>query len=214
MPFLGKDAPTIGNYQLSLVDTQQNTLTPMNQSPVRQDDSTLVDWASELDRNESWLRAVIAARCREPQAVDEVMQEVAMAVVKQNSPLKETSKVKPWLYQIAVRQSLMYRRKHGRRRNMEHRYAEQIETRPRRSAPQDPLDWLIASERQSLIRDGIARLNPKDAELLLLKYTQDWTYRQIAEHLGTTASAVESRLHRARRNMRRQMVALEVIETK
>ena len=125
------------------------------------------------------------------------------------------NKVAPWLYQIAVRQSLMYRRKHGRRRNMEQRYAERLQStpRPNTSSP-DPLSWLLANERQQLIREGIERLSPKEAEMLLLKYTQDWSYKQIADHLGLTESAVESRLHRARKNLRKQMVALEVIETK
>lgn len=173
-----------------------------------------LDWSVELDRHRSWLRTVIAARCREPQAVDEIMQEVSVAVFKQKAPLRDHSKVAPWLYQIAVRQSLMYRRKHGRRRNLEQRYAEQIQTTPRQRESPDPLNWLLAAERRKLIRHGLQELKPKEAEMLLLKYTQDWSYRQIAEHLGISESAVESRLHRARKSLRKKMVALEVIETK
>ena len=172
------------------------------------------EWAAELQQHQSWLRTVIAARCREPQAVDEILQEVSMAVIKQKAPLRDEAKLAPWLYQIAVRQSLMYRRKHGRRRNLEQRFAAEVEAQPRRSQPPNPLDWLIASERQQLVRTAVEKLNPKEAEILLLKYTQDWTYKQIAEHLGVSESAVESRLHRARRNLRREMVALEVVETK
>ena len=172
------------------------------------------DWAAELQQHRSWLRTVIAARCREPQAVDEILQEVSMAVIKQKAPLRDDAKLAPWLYQIAVRQSLMYRRKHGRRRNLEQRFAAEVEVHPRQSQPVNPLDWLIASERQQLVRSAVEKLNPKEAEMLLLKYTQDWTYKQIAEHLGISESAVESRLHRARRNLRREMVALEVVETK
>lgn len=172
------------------------------------------DWAAEIQQHQPWLRTVIAARCREPQAVDEIFQEVSMAVIKQKAPLRDDAKLAPWLYQIAVRQSLMYRRKHGRRRNLEQRFAAEVETQPRQSQPPNPLDWLIASERQQLVRSAVEKLNPKEAEILLLKYTQDWTYKQIAEHLGISESAVESRLHRARRNLRREMVALEVVETK
>ena len=39
---------------------------------------------------------------REPQAVDEVMQEVSLAAVKQAAPLADRSKVAPWLYRLAV----------------------------------------------------------------------------------------------------------------
>lgn len=188
----------------------------MKHEQPNRDESALakLDWSAELERHRSWLRAVIAARSQEAQAVDEVMQEVSIAVFKQKSPLRDASKVAPWLYQIAVRQSLMYRRKHGRRRNMQKRYAEQLEATPPTNKSPDPLSWLLATERRELIRKGIERLAPKEAEMLMLKYTQDWSYKQIANHLGLTESAVESRLHRARKNLRKELVALEVIETK
>ena len=186
-----------------------------NELPDRDQSNTgSLDWAAELQRHRSWLRTVIAARCKEPQAVDEILQEVSVAVVKQDAPLRDASKVAPWLYQVAVRQSLMYRRKHGRRRNMQKRYAESLRAESTQTHSPDPLDWLLANERRQLIRQGVEQLNPKEAELLLLKYTQDWTYKQIAEHLGTSESAVESRLHRARKSLRQRMIALNVIESK
>ena len=49
----------------------------------------------------------------------------------------------------------------------------------------------------------------REAEILLLKYSEDWTYRQIADHLGLTSSAVEARLHRARQRLRRKLAALD-----
>jgi RNA polymerase sigma-70 factor (ECF subfamily) len=153
---------------------------------------------------------VVAARSGEPQAVDEILQEVAIAVIDQRSPLKDPAKVAPWLYQVAVRQALMYRRRHGRRRNLERRYGERTEIRS--GSEPNPLDWLVADERRDLIRQAMSRLNPKDAEMLMLKYTEDWSYQQIADHLGISESAVDSRLHRARKRLRREMVLLNVIE--
>jgi len=44
---------------------------------------------------------------------------------------------------------------------------------------------------------------------LLLKYTENWSYRQLADHLGLSASAVEARLHRARQKLRRQLAVLD-----
>ena len=46
----------------------------------------------------------------------------------------------------------------------------------------------------------------------MLKYTQDWSYRDLAEHLGISQSAVEARLHRARKRLRTVLTALEVVE--
>jgi RNA polymerase sigma-70 factor (ECF subfamily) len=69
----------------------------------------------------------------------------------------------------------------------------------------DPLDWLLADERRALVRRSLASLPKRDAEILLLKYTEDWSYQELAEHLGLSTSAVEARLHRARQKMRRAL---------
>jgi len=163
-----------------------------------------VDWAAELARHERWLRAVVSARLGESQAVEEVMQEVALAAVRQQAPLVDPTKTAPWLYRLAVRQVLLYRRAVGRRRKLTERVAEGG-TSNWRDAAGDPLDWLIAKEERDLVWAALRRLKPRDAEMLLLKYGEDWSYRQIAEHLGVSRGAVESRLHRARAKLRREL---------
>ena len=65
-------------------------------------------------------------------------------------------------------------------------------------------------ERQALVRHSLGRLHSRDREMLLLKYTQQWSYEQIAEHLGVSHSAVESRLHRARQRLRHELTRNQV----
>lgn len=52
------------------------------------------------------------------------------------------------------------------------------------------------------MRRALAELKPQDAEILLLKYTEDWSYRELSDRLGLTVPAVEARLHRARARLR------------
>jgi len=172
-----------------------------------------IDWQAALAQHNRWLRTVILARVREPQAVDEVLQEVALAAIKQAAPIAERSKIAPWLYRLAVLQALLYRRKCGRRRRLHGRYTEEIQTGERGSSGEiDPLGWLLAEERRKLVRQALSHLAPRDAEILLLKYTEDWNYHQIADHLGISHAAVEARLHRARTRLRQELAALNVIE--
>jgi RNA polymerase sigma factor (sigma-70 family) len=169
-----------------------------------------IDWSTALAEHGNWLRTVICARVGEPQAIDEVMQEVSLAAVRQQAPLDDAAKVGAWLYRLAVRQSLLYRRKQGRRRKLIDRYAQRnrpSETDPGRT---DPLDWLLTKERRVRVREAIGRLPRRDAEILLLKYTEDWNYQALAEHLGISHSAVEARLHRARQRLRVELAALNV----
>jgi RNA polymerase sigma-70 factor (ECF subfamily) len=169
-----------------------------------------VDWSEALAENNRWLRTVIYARVGQRQAVDEVFQEVSLAAVRQQAPLQDPGKVAPWLYRTAVSQSLLYRRKAGRRRKLSDRYAEHTQQPTEADSRQvDPLGWLLADERRQLVRKALARLPRRDREILLLKYTEDWSYRQLAEHLGISESAVQARLHRARRRMRDEMGRLD-----
>ncbi len=170
-----------------------------------------IDWSAALAQHDRWLRTVIYARLQEPQAVEDVMQEVALAAVRQSAPINDPSKVAPWLYRLAVTQSLLYRRKLARRRRLTDRYANQpAEIREPERYP-DPLGWLLAEERQKLVREALGRLPPRDAEILMLKYTENWSYHEIAAHMGISHSAVEARLHRARAKLRQELLAKESI---
>ena len=84
--------------------------------PAAGADAARIDWPRVLAENDRWLRTIVAARLGEPQAIDEVMQDVSMAAVRQHAPLSDPAKVGAWLYRLAVRQTLLYRRKQGRRR--------------------------------------------------------------------------------------------------
>lgn len=168
-----------------------------------------VDWGAALDAHDRWLRTAVLARVGERQAVDEVMQEVALASVAQRSPLNDPTRVGAWLYRLAVRQALLYRRKCGRGRKLLDRFAGE---RAAAGGPSgDPLDWLLLDERRKLVRDALERLPRRDAEILSLKYTEDWSYRELADRLGISESAVEARLHRARGRLREALTAAKVI---
>jgi RNA polymerase sigma-70 factor (ECF subfamily) len=174
-------------------------------SAVRAFDDAPIDWRAELARHQRWLRTIVAARLGERDAVDDVLQEVSLAAVRQAAPLRDAAKVAPWLYRLAVRQCLLYRRRAGRQRNLITRYGESYRPAERDNRTLDPLAWLLADERRRLVRQALGRLHHRDAEILLLKYTEDWNYHQIAEHLGISHAAVETRLHRARQRLRTEL---------
>ena len=151
-------------------------------------------------------------RVREAQAVDDVMQEVALAAVRQSAPLADPAKVAPWLYRLAVHQSLLYRRKCGRRRRLTNRYADRVLPTNGSTRSHNPLDWLLRHERCQLVRRALEQLATRDSEILLLKYSEGWSYHKIADHLGVSHSAVETRLHRARQRLRAELTAIEFAE--
>ena len=166
----------------------------------------------ELQRHGRWLRSVLVVRSRESGVVEELFQEVALTALRDGHSVKDDQKAAPWLYRVAVRQALMHRRRMGRERRRMTSLAERSRPEDDNDQTTDPLSWLLADERNKLIRQAVDAIPGKDAEILLLKYSEDWSYRQIAEHLGVSEQAVDSRLHRARQKLRSRLSQLQVIE--
>jgi len=156
--------------------------------------------------NESWLRTVVRSRIREPDGVEDVMQNIALALVRQKESLSDINRVGAWLYQVAVRQVMMYRRTTGRRRRFEDGLLErsaggEITT----TEVASPVDRVLAAEKQQQVRDALQQLDELDRQILMLKYSEDWTYRELAEHLGVKEDTVEYRLTKARKRLRKQL---------
>ena len=172
--------------------------------------ATHADWSAALRHHDRWLRTVVAARVGERQAVDEVMQDVSLALCATTTSPAQTANPTGWLYRLAVRKALLYRRACGRRNKLADRYADRV--RIADAPAPDPLAWLLADERMALVREAMASLPGRDAEILLLKYTESWSCRDLARSLGQTEAAIISRLHRARARLREALAALNVIE--
>jgi len=207
-----RQAEFLGSCNISLDAETSFTVMTQPASSIRVDDSRArsqkIDWGAVLAQHGRWLRAVVYARVGEPQAVDDVMQEISLAAVRQSSPLADPTKVAPWLYRLAVTQSLLYRRKQGRRRKLTGDYAAKVRPKEEDSREHDPLAWLLADERRQMVRSALERLPKRDCEILLLKYGEDWSYKELAENLGISQMALQARLHRARQRLRDEIIRL------
>lgn len=166
-----------------------------------------IDWAAAVDVHRRWLRTVVYSRLGDLHAVDEVLQDIAVSAIERQPVLDDPANVSAWLYRAAVLQSLQYRRKLGRQR----RRLERAESNGRaETPPADPLAWLLADEERQLVCRAVDNLRSKDRELLLLKYTENWTCRELAERLGISVTAVETRLDRARQRLRQELAKLDI----
>jgi RNA polymerase sigma factor (sigma-70 family) len=170
----------------------------------------MTDWAVTLAQHDRWLRTALFARLGERQAVDEVIQEVSLAATSLRTPLGDPARAGAWLYRVAIRQAMLYRRRRGRRQKLLDGYSQSWSEDP--PIVPDPLAVLLLEERRKLIRDALLTLSRRDAEILLLKYTEDWSCRELAQHLGVGESCIEARLHRARQRLREAMAKTQAIE--
>ena len=71
----------------------------------------------------------------------------------------------------------------------------------------EPLDWMLHVEQNKAMREAIIGLGVRDREILMLKYTENWSYKQLASHLGIKIKTVEYRLMKARKRLRSLILA-------
>lgn len=168
-----------------------------------------IDWGVAYAQHRRWLQTVIRNRLGDESAVEDVLQEVGLAATKSSNKPVDPEMVAPWLYRVAVKQCLFYRRTRGRRR----RFENEFETEQQRRGlldRQEPVDWLLDRERFAALRDALNDLSELDREILLLKYTECWTYKDLARHLGVSTHAIEHRLIKSKQRLRRQLTAVGV----
>jgi RNA polymerase sigma-70 factor (ECF subfamily) len=156
-----------------------------------------IDWAGQFEQHQPWLRRVLRCRIGNRHEVDDLMQEIALAVFRQNAKPIDAGRIAPWLYRLAVRQAINFHRREGRKSTP--KPTAELEVVDRAG---DPLDWLLASEMRTAMQAAISRLPIRDREILMLKYTEDWSYRQLASHLGVQEKTIEYRLLKARQRLR------------
>ena len=160
-----------------------------------------IDWAQALESNRGWLATVVHARLADHQAAEDVLQEVALAAIRQSSKPTDPSKVAPWLYRIALRKVINHHRSSGRRRKLVDGAIASGQAAEKNSE-YTPGEWLMQVEAKQNFTEALNRLEPQDRQILMLKYTEGWGYQELAEHLGITIKTVEYRLVKARRALR------------
>jgi RNA polymerase sigma factor (sigma-70 family) len=160
-----------------------------------------IDWGKAWEEHRRWLATVIRSRLADREAAEDVLQEVAVAAVRQRSRPTDPAKVAPWLYRVALRQVVNHHRATGRRRRLHDGVAQSGQIRNTARDP-EPGEWLMQQEATMSLSEGLSRVEPLDRQLLLLKYTEGWGYQQLSEYLGISMKTVEYRLLKARRALR------------
>ena len=73
------------------------------------------------------------------------------------------------------------------------------------SAGQRPDRLGFSLELRSWLRSALAHLNPKAAEVFVLKFLEGYSNQEIADILGTTAGTIAVTIHRTRSRLKTEM---------
>lgn len=135
----------------------------------------------------------------------DAVQEVFLKVMVKAGSFRPRALVSTWLYRVAVNHCLNVLRRRRLRRWVSLGAGEEEEAPPL-DPPEDradPYRELDARRRWARIRSAINALPPSQRAVLVLARFEELSYKEIAETLGITLGAVESRLFRAMRALER-----------
>lgn len=154
-----------------------------------------------------WVAAILLAHMPRGAELEDLLQEVAMKLVRHVGSLQDPAAVRPWLRTIAINTA----RTSGRRQKVRKRFFPRLvaENEPVEArAPEAPVQAGVMEEGKRAME--MARSLPEEyREPLLLRAVRGMSYRQIADTLGVPITTIETRLVRARRMLREQMEQAE-----
>jgi RNA polymerase sigma-70 factor (ECF subfamily) len=134
---------------------------------------------------------------------EDVVQETLLGAFKGARSFRGRSSVKTWLFSILMRQAARCRRTMARRKTVHlHEVAEAADGLSVHSGA----GAHAARTRQKLdVLAVLARLSPEHREVVLLREWEGMSYEEMADVLGVPRGTVESRLYRARQNLKAEL---------
>ncbi len=152
--------------------------------------------------------AIAYGICGDFQGAEDIVQEAFLKAYRSLASLKDPRRFKFWFAGIVRTRSIDHIRRESRQRP----YwsitgaAGRIGIEAEATFGGDPVpDLFIREEFREKILEAIRALPEDDRLVVTLKHMEGLSYKEISEITGTTVSAVESRLFRARSTLRRKL---------
>jgi RNA polymerase sigma-70 factor (ECF subfamily) len=145
----------------------------------------------------------------EPSEAEDLAQDVFLQIYKNAGRFRGGSKVSTWVYRIAVNRSLNHLRKKRTHSWLQVLGWESGGEDPFERFPAEtnaPDDLLERKERRRILRDALHRLPENQRIAFTLHNVEGISYEEIASIMDCSLSAVESRLHRAKLNLKKYLV--------
>lgn len=139
------------------------------------------------------LWAMFYAQCSDPERASDALQESFTRLQEQNGA--EIRDIRAWLLQVGRN----WLRDVARRQKVAARPTEHLDYLSSGEEAADSALW--GRELQDSVREALKQLKTADRQVLVLRYSLNWSSHRIAEVLETTSSAVDMRLSRARKRL-------------
>lgn len=158
-----------------------------------------------VSQNKRKLYSAIYRMTRNHQVTDELLQETFLKLWTSIDKYDEAYPFYPWLYRIAVNNTINHLRKE-KKRSRDSSLEEEMEDRFMQPAdgknPHEPEVAFVRKERDTIILEALQQVSPTYRAALVLRVFQGLSYKEIGDVLECTVGTVMSRLNRARSQMK------------
>ncbi len=158
-----------------------------------------------MERHAARLQQYLRRSLRDESDAADLAQESFVRVYQHRAKFDRRQKFSTWLYAIAsnlVRDRYRWRARHPQVSLEAQNQEERSPRETLRSAEASPDESLQARERAGLVREAIAALPEELRQPLILSVYEELPQAEIAVILGCSVKAVETRIYRARRQLR------------
>jgi len=146
---------------------------------------------------------------RNRQDAEDMAQEVFIQAYRSISRFRGDAKLSTWLYRIAVSKSLDFIRKKNRKKRFSSiKNALEISGHAEDIPAADGTNPHIVAERKEriqILQEALNTLPENQRIAITLSKYEGFSQQAIAGVLGTTISAVESLVHRAKQNLKKKL---------
>ena len=156
-----------------------------------------------FDENWSWVCGILYRILWDWDDAQDLALEVFYRLYER--PPRDPERVKSWLYRVASNMGLNALRARQRRRRYERDAGTQVLQHT--TAP-GPADQAERSEAREHVREVLAHMRPRAAQVLVLRHS-GLSYAEIAAAMNVAASSVGTLLARAEKAFERHYRALE-----
>jgi RNA polymerase sigma-70 factor (ECF subfamily) len=132
------------------------------------------------------------------QTSHDIVQETFVAATRHLADLREDAKFGSWLFGIAHQKCVQRWRKQDREAAALEQIADGTE-----EFEGDPGELLVRREQEAEFMKLLDQLPPPHRSVLLLHFIEDFSLEEIARMTGTALGTVKSRIHYAKRSMRK-----------
>lgn len=143
------------------------------------------------------------------QDAEDLCQEVFIEIFRSIGKFRAEARFSTWIYRIATTKALEFLRYKKRKKRQSFFEAlkglEENQISIRGCTSHHPETQLENKERAKILFAKIEQLSAHQKKAFVLHKIEGRSHKEIAKEMGTTVSAVESLLHRAKKNLRKEL---------